>query len=86
MVGNCISLANIPIGTWVHNIEWYLGQGTKLIRVTKTFVQIIKKFENTPRCIVQLTSSVDKLIESRCQATIDIMVNISFPKHGKDVA
>ncbi len=45
MVGNCISLANIPIGTWVHNIEWNPGQGAKLIRAAGTFAQIIKKFE-----------------------------------------
>jgi large subunit ribosomal protein L2 len=61
MVGNCISLANIPIGTWVHNIEWNLGQGAKLIRAVGTFVQIIKKFENTPQCIVRLRSSVTPL-------------------------
>jgi ribosomal protein L2 len=47
MVGNYISLVNIPIGTWVHNIEWNLGQGAKLILSARTFVQIIKKFENT---------------------------------------
>jgi ribosomal protein L2 len=47
MVGNCIPLANILIGTWVHNIEWNPGQGAKLIQAIKTFAQIIKKFENT---------------------------------------
>jgi large subunit ribosomal protein L2 len=61
MVGNCISLANIPIGTWVHNIEWNPGQGAKLIQAAGTFVQIIKKFENTPQCIVRLRSSVTPL-------------------------
>jgi len=33
MVGNCISLTNIPIDTWVHNIGRNLGQGAKLIQV-----------------------------------------------------
>jgi large subunit ribosomal protein L2 len=37
MVGNCISLVNIPIGTWVHNIEWNPGQGAKSIRAARTF-------------------------------------------------
>jgi large subunit ribosomal protein L2 len=64
MVGNCISLANIPISTRLHNIEWNPNQGTKLIRVGGTFVQIIKKFENTPQCIVRLPSSVNKFIDS----------------------
>jgi ribosomal protein L2 len=59
-----IKLANIPVGTWVHSIEWNLGQGAKLIRAARTFAQIIKKFENTPQCIVWLPLGVDKLIDS----------------------
>jgi large subunit ribosomal protein L2 len=81
MVGNCISLINIPIGTWVHNIGWNLGQGAKLIRTTWTFVQIINVFENTPQCIVRLPLGVDKLIYSQCQTTIAIMSNLRHGKH-----
>nr|YP_010881121.1 ribosomal protein L2 [Pallavicinia lyellii]WIA66623.1 ribosomal protein L2 [Pallavicinia lyellii] len=80
MVGNCIPLAKIPIGTWVHSIERNPGQGAKLARAAGTFAQIIKKVENTPRCIVRLPSGVDKLIDSRCRATIGIVSN---PNHGK---
>nr|YP_009047480.1 ribosomal protein L2 [Buxbaumia aphylla]AGN74271.1 ribosomal protein L2 [Buxbaumia aphylla]AHI16063.1 ribosomal protein L2 [Buxbaumia aphylla] len=80
MVGNCVSLANIPIGTWIHNIEWNPGQGAKFIRAAGTFAQIIKKFENTPQCIVRLPSGVDKLLDSRCRATIGIVSNLN---HGK---
>jgi large subunit ribosomal protein L2 len=81
MIGNCISLANIPIGTWVHNIEWNPSQGIKLIRVVGTFVQIIKKFENTSQCIVRLPLNVNKFIDSRCQTTIGIMYNLCHGKH-----
>nr|YP_010881079.1 ribosomal protein L2 [Moerckia flotoviana]QDE10622.1 ribosomal protein L2 [Pallavicinia lyellii]WIA66581.1 ribosomal protein L2 [Moerckia flotoviana] len=80
MVGNCIPLAKIPIGTWVHNIERNPGQGAKFTRAAGTFAQIIKKVENTPQCIVRLPSGVDKLIDSRCRATIGIVSN---PNHGK---
>nr|WHW96883.1 ribosomal protein L2 [Aneura pinguis] len=80
MVGNCIPLAKIPIGTWVHNIERNPGQGAKLTRAAGTFAQIIKKVENTPQCIVRLPSGVDKLIDSRCRATIGIVSN---PNHGR---
>nr|YP_010015215.1 ribosomal protein L2 [Wiesnerella denudata]QOI14340.1 ribosomal protein L2 [Wiesnerella denudata] len=80
MVGNCIPLAKIPIGTWVHNIERNPGQGAKLTRAAGTFAQIIKKVENTPQCIVRLPSGVDKLIDSRCRATIGIVSNLN---HGK---
>nr|YP_009674822.1 ribosomal protein L2 [Fossombronia foveolata]QDE12800.1 ribosomal protein L2 [Fossombronia foveolata] len=81
MVGNCIPLAKIPIGTWVHNIETNPGQGAKLTRAAGTFAQIIKKVENTPQCIVRLPSGVDKLIDSRCRATIGIVSNPNRGKH-----
>lgn len=86
MVGNCVSLANIPIGTWVHNIEWNPGQGAKFIRAAGTFAQIIKKFENTPQCIVRLPSGVDKLIDSRCRATVGIVSNLHHGKRKLDKA
>ena len=79
MVGNCIPLAKIPIGTWVHNIERNPGQGAKFTRAAGTFAQIIKKVDNTPQCIVRLPSGVDKPIDSRCRATIGIVSN---PNHG----
>jgi large subunit ribosomal protein L2 len=81
MIGNCISLANIPIGTWVHNIEWNQGQGAKLIQIVGTFVQIIKKIENTPQCIVWLPSSPDKLIDFQCRNIIRIVFNLRHGKH-----
>ncbi len=31
-VGNCLPLANIPVGTQVHNIELYPGKGGQLVR------------------------------------------------------
>uniref|UniRef100_UPI0030FF300C ribosomal protein L2 n=1 Tax=Cyathodium cavernarum TaxID=351593 RepID=UPI0030FF300C len=80
MVGNCIPLAKIPIGTWVHNIEKNPGQGAKLTRAAGTFAQIIKKVENTPQCIVRLPPGVDKLPDSGCRATIG---TVSNPNHGK---
>nr|YP_004927639.1 ribosomal protein L2 [Anomodon rugelii]AEH99686.1 ribosomal protein L2 [Anomodon rugelii] len=86
MVGNCVSLAHIPIGTWIHNIEWNPGQGAKLVRAAGTFAQIIKKFENTPQCIVRLPSGVDKLIDSRCRATVGIVSNLHHGKRKLDKA
>ena len=31
-VGNCLPLANIPVGTMIHNIELYPGKGGQLVR------------------------------------------------------
>nr|WML72263.1 ribosomal protein L2 [Ceratophyllum demersum] len=76
-VGNCIPLADIMLGTWVHNIECNPGQGAKLARAAGTFAKIIK--EPAPQCLVRLPSGVEKLMDSRCRATIGIVSN---PNHG----
>ncbi|XP_039118589.1 60S ribosomal protein L2, mitochondrial-like, partial [Dioscorea cayenensis subsp. rotundata] len=47
-VGNCIPLANIRMGTWVHDIECHPGQGAKLARAAGTYAKIIK--EPAPQC------------------------------------
>uniref|UniRef100_A0A7I4FK79 Large ribosomal subunit protein uL2 C-terminal domain-containing protein n=1 Tax=Physcomitrium patens TaxID=3218 RepID=A0A7I4FK79_PHYPA len=64
----------------------FLGQGAKLIRAAGIFAQIIKKFENTPQCIVRLPSDVDKLIDSRYQATVGIVSNLHHGKRKLDKA
>lgn len=76
-VGNSIPLANLRMGTWVHDIECHPGQGAKLVRAAGTYAQIIK--EPASLCLVQLPSGVSKLIDSRCRATIGIVSN---PNHG----
>nr|CAD1835830.1 unnamed protein product [Ananas comosus var. bracteatus] len=75
--GNCIPLADIRMGTWVHDIECHPGQGAKLARAAGTYAKIIK--EPAPQCLVRLPSGVEKLIDSRCRATIGIVSN---PNHG----
>jgi ribosomal protein L2 len=61
-VGNSISLADICMGTWVHDIECHSGQGTKLARVAGTYAKIMK--EPASQCLVRLPSGVEKLIDS----------------------
>ncbi|KAF8407371.1 hypothetical protein HHK36_006500 [Tetracentron sinense] len=53
------------------------GQGAKLARAAGTFAKIMK--EPAPQCLVRLPSGVEKLIDSRCRATIGIVSN---PNHG----
>ncbi|KAG2481056.1 hypothetical protein PVAP13_J683678 [Panicum virgatum] len=76
-IGNSIPLADIRMGTWVHDIECHPGQGAKLARAAGTYAIIIK--EPAPQCLVRLPSGVEKLIDSRCRATIGIVSN---PNHG----
>nr|QKO27810.1 ribosomal protein L2 [Chorigyne cylindrica] len=75
--GNCMPLAHIRMGTWVHDIEWHPGQGAKLARAAGTYAKIM--LEPAPKCLVRLPSGVEKLIDSRCRANIGIVSNTN---HG----
>ena len=42
-VGNSLPLANIPVGTVIHNIELRPGQGAKLVRAAGNFAQLTSR-------------------------------------------
>ncbi|GAV67138.1 Ribosomal_L2_C domain-containing protein [Cephalotus follicularis] len=77
-IGSCMPLSSMRIGTMIHNIEMNPGQGGKLVRAAGTCAKILK--EPTSRyCLVRLPSGVEKLIDTRCRATIG---QVSNPSHG----
>ncbi|KAF3957237.1 hypothetical protein CMV_017735 [Castanea mollissima] len=77
-IGSCMPLAAMRIGTMIHNIEVNPGQGGKLVRAAGTCAKILK--EPTSRyCLIKLPSGAEKLIDSRCRATIGMVSN---PSHG----
>lgn len=77
-IGSCMPLAAMRIGTMIHNIEVNPGQGGKLVRAAGTCAKILK--EPTSRYVmVRLPSGAEKLIDTRCQATIG---QVSNPSHG----
>ena len=41
--GNTLPIANIPTGTFIHNIELYPGKGAQLVRAAGVFAQLIAK-------------------------------------------
>jgi large subunit ribosomal protein L2 len=41
--GNCKMLQNIPLGTWVHNVELQKGRGGQLCRSAGTYAQVMAK-------------------------------------------
>ena len=41
--GNCLPMANIPVGTVIHNIELYAGRGAQLVRSAGTAAQLMAK-------------------------------------------
>ena len=41
--GNCLPIANIPVGTVIHNIEMHPGKGAQLVRSAGAFAQLMAK-------------------------------------------
>ncbi|EXC21915.1 60S ribosomal protein L2 [Morus notabilis] len=78
MIGSCMPLSSMRIGTIVHNIEVNPGQGGKLVRAAGTGAKILKEPSAT-KCLVRLPSGAEKWIDSSCRATIGVVSN---PKHG----
>ena len=82
-VGNCLPLANIPVGTVIHNIELNPGQGAALVRSAGTFAQLTSK--EGKYAIVKLPSGETRKILAACKATIGSVGNSdhALEKSGK---
>jgi large subunit ribosomal protein L2 len=67
-VGNALPIANIPVGTLIHNIELQPGKGGQLVRSAGTSAQLMAKEGNYAH--VRLPSGEVRLVHQRCMATI----------------
>jgi large subunit ribosomal protein L2 len=76
-VGNALPLANIPVGTTIHNIELYAGRGGQLVRAAGASAQIIAKEGNYAQ--IRLPSGEVRLISQECMATLGTVGNA---EHG----
>ena len=72
--GNTLPVNNIPVGTFIHNIELYPGKGAQLVRSAGTFAQLIAKENGVAQ--VRLPSGEVRLIRLDCKATIGQVGNI----------
>ena len=72
-VGNALPLANIPVGTVIHNIELKPGKGGQLVRSAGTSAQLLGK--EGKYAIVRLTSGEVRMILVTCRATIGAVGN-----------
>ena len=71
--GNCLPLKNIPIGTYVHNIELKPGAGGQLVRSAGTSAQIVSKEDLYVQ--LKLVSGEIRLINKNSMATIGVLSN-----------
>jgi len=74
-VGNALPLANIPMGTTIHNIELKPGKGGQLVRSAGTSAQVLGR--EGKYVIVRLQSGEVRLILAACRATIGQVGNES---------
>ena len=72
-VGNALPLANIPVGTLVHNIELKPGHGGQLVRAAGSSAQILGT--EGKYTLVRLQSGEIRMILSTCRATIGTVGN-----------
>jgi len=72
--GNALPLANIPVGTVIHNIEMHPGKGGQLVRSAGTSAQLMAK-EGTD-AQVRMPSGEVRIVRLNCKATIGQVGNI----------
>ena len=85
-IGNALPLANIPVGTVIHNIETKPGKGGQLVRSAGTSAQVLG--QEGKYTLVRLNSGEVRMILSTCRATIGTVGNeqhelINFGKAGR---
>jgi len=66
--GNALPIANIPVGTVVHNIELYPGRGGQLARAAGTSAQLLAK--ESDYATIRLPSGEMRYVRAECTATI----------------
>ena len=71
--GNALPLANIPVGTLVHNVELKPGKGGQLARSAGTYVQLVGR--DRGYAILRLTSGEVRLVRGECMASIGAVSN-----------
>ena len=73
--GNALPLANIPVGTTIHNIELKPGRGGQIARSAGASAQVLGK--EGKYVLVRLRSGEVRMILSTCRATVGQVGNIN---------
>ena len=73
-VGNALPIANIPVGTIIHNIELKPGKGAQMVRSAGNGAQLMAKEGNYAQ--VRLPSGEVRMVRINCRATIGEVGNI----------
>lgn len=81
--GNCLPIANIPVGTLIHNVEMKAGKGGQMVRTAGGSAQLLAKEGEYAH--IRMPSGEVHLIRQVCYATIGQIGNVdhSNVKLGK---
>jgi len=74
--GNCLPIANIPVGTVIHNIELQPGAGAQLVRSAGVAAQLLAKETEKGLAQVRMPSGEVRYIPLNCTACIGQVGNI----------
>ena len=72
--GNALALADIPVGTVIHNIEMHPGKGGQLVRSAGNMAQLMGKEDKL--AMVRLPSGEMRYVPLDCMATIGVVSNL----------
>jgi large subunit ribosomal protein L2 len=86
-VGNAMKMKNLPVGTIIHNIEMYPGNGGKIARSAGGYAQLMGKEEKY--VILRLPSGEMRRVLAECMATIGTVgnedwANVTIGKAGRN--
>ena len=73
-VGNALPLSEIPLGTVVHAIELYPGQGAAMARSAGTYAQLLAR--EGKFAIIKLPSGETRMVLVTCRATVGVVSNV----------
>lgn len=72
-LGNCLPLANIPVGELVHNVELFPGRGGQMVRAAGGYAQLMAK--EGKYATLRLPSGEMRMVPLECRATLGVIGN-----------
>ena len=72
-IGNCLPLAQIPVGTQIHNIELHPGKGGQMVRSAGNSAQLMAK--EGKYATLRLPSGEMRMVPIVCRASVGIVGN-----------
>jgi large subunit ribosomal protein L2 len=85
-VGNALPLANMPLGTIIHNIELHPGKGGAMARSAGSYAQLLGR--EGKHANLKLPSGENRMVLLTCIATVGVVsnadhMNVSIGKAGR---